>query len=173
MPSIQLFSRLANHLTIEKECHQTLQHADHARSCARNGNKLQLCQPTYQKAAGVYPDAERSEAEGWRCRRACIPRRASSQFVLLREEMLVSVVPSNPKPCDRIAFKNAKGTKTARYSYRPDIFFAIDTFKVQRGVIRIFCPQAVGFSRTAPDSFVQPCVGRPKRGQGCGVHNWS
>jgi hypothetical protein len=44
--------------------------------------------------------------------------------------MLVSVVPSNPKPRDRIAFKNANGTIAARYSYRPDIFFAIYTLLV-------------------------------------------
>lgn len=109
----------------------------------------------------------------WHGRRARVGRRAGCQFVSLQEEMLIGIVSTNPKPSDRIAFENTNSTIATRYSYRPDIFFAVDALKVQRGVERILCPQAVGFSRPASDSLIQMRVGRPKRWQGCRFHNWS
>ena len=131
-------------------------------------NEMRSCQFIF-----AFPATQLLARWRWRGRRAHVCGRACCQFVSLRKETLIGIVSTNPKPSDRIAFKNTNSTIATRYSYRPDIFFAVDALKVQRRVERILCPQAVGFSRPASDSLIQMRVGRPKRWQGCRFHSWS
>jgi hypothetical protein len=56
------------------------------------------------------------------------------------KETLIIVVTSNPKPRNRVSFKNANGTITPAYSYRPNIFLMVDAFETQRRVERVLRP---------------------------------
>jgi hypothetical protein len=81
-------------------------------------------------------------------------------------------VATNPKPRDGITLQNANGAIAARYPDRPGIFFAVDTFEMQRWMKGILRPQAVSFSSLTLDVFAKRPVSGPKGWQSCGFHNW-
>jgi hypothetical protein len=81
----------------------------------------------------------------------------------LLKETLIVVVTANPKPRDGITLQNANGAIAACYPNRPDIFFAVDAFEMQRWMKWILCPQAVSLSRLMLAVFAKRPVNAPKK----------
>src|SRR5882762_10406859 len=55
-------------------------------------------------------------------------------YCALGEEPVVGTVSSDPKPDDSISFQGSDSAITARHSYGPNVFVAINALEVERGV---------------------------------------
>ena len=73
----------------------------------------------------------------------------------LGQEAFIHVMAPNPKPRHSMPFQNAKGSIAPRYAYRPNILLVVDTFKTQRRMEGVVCPQLISFPGTTLDIFRQ------------------
>ena len=92
---------------------------------------------------------------------------------LLRDEPVIIMVVTNPKPSDRVCFPNAEGSVSAANTNRPNVFCRVDTLEMQGGVERVLSPQAICSSGVALGCLTQLVISVPKGRQNVGFHRRS